>query len=105
LFCIMHLFNIFDGANVGATLLQVLYSFAMGIMWSIIVLKTKTIWLAVILHSLYNFTGLLFPTLGTLTNKYDLATIIITSLLALSVAFYTYKVFLTLVPKEIEALY
>jgi CAAX protease family protein len=105
LFGIMHLFNIFDGANVGATLLQVLYSFAMGIMWSIIVLKTKTIWLAVILHSLYNFTGLLFPTLGTLTNKYDLATIIITSLLALSVAFYTYKVFLTLVPKEIEALY
>jgi membrane protease YdiL (CAAX protease family) len=105
LFGFMHLFNIFDGANVGATLLQVMYSFAMGLMWSIIVLKTKTIWLAVILHSLYNFSGLLFPTLGNLTEKYDLATIIITSILALSVAFYTYKIFLTLVPKEIEAMY
>lgn len=105
LFGLMHLFNIFDGANVGATLLQVMYSFAMGLMWSVILLKTKSILLVVILHSIYNFTGLLFPTLGTLTNKYDLVTLIITTLLALSVAFYTYKLYLTLVPKEIEAMY
>jgi hypothetical protein len=105
LFGFMHLFNIFDGANVGATLLQVMYSFAMGLMWAVILLKTKNIWLVVMLHSIYNFTGLLFPTLGTLTNKYDVITIIITSILALSVAFYTYKVYLTLEPKEIETMY
>lgn len=105
LFGLMHLFNIFDGANIGATLLQVMYSFAMGLVWAIIVLKTRNIWLAVILHSIYNFSGLLFPTLGALTNKYDLATILITSILALLVALYTYKVYLTLDPKEIEALY
>ena len=68
-------------------------------------MKTKNIWLVVILHSIYNFTGLLFPTLGTLTNKYDLATILITTILALLVAFYTYKAYLTLDPKEIETLY
>ncbi|BCR36795.1 CPBP family intramembrane glutamic endopeptidase [Mariniplasma anaerobium] len=105
LFGFMHLFNIFDGANVGATLLQVMYSFAMGLMWSVILLKTKSILLVIILHSIYNFTGLLFPTLGTLTNKYDLATILITTILALLVAFYTYKLYLTLDPKEIETLY
>lgn len=105
LFGLMHAFNLFDGANAGDTVLQIGYSFMMGLMWAVLLLKTKNIWLIILLHSIYNFTGLLFPTLGNLLQKYDLATILITSTLALLVALYTYKVYLKLDSKEIEALY
>ncbi|MCD4827559.1 MAG: CPBP family intramembrane metalloprotease [Acholeplasmataceae bacterium] len=105
LFGFMHVFNLFDGANIGDTLLQVIYSFAMGTLWAVMLLKTKNIWLVILLHSLYNFTGLLFPTLGNLSEKYDLITIISTSIIAIAVAIYTYRIFLKLDLKEIEKLY
>lgn len=59
-----HLLNLFGGAGAGATLLQAGYSFLIGAMLSCTLLKTGNIWICAALHALFNFGGLLVPTLG-----------------------------------------
>lgn len=63
-FALWHLFNLFSGASAGATLLQVGYSFLIGIMLSSVIVKTKNIWICVLLHFIFDIGGLLIPTLG-----------------------------------------
>ena len=63
-FALWHLFNLFSGASVGATLLQVGYSFLIGAMLSAVVMRTENIWICVLLHALFDFGGLIVPTLG-----------------------------------------
>jgi len=65
LFGIWHLFNLLDGAAFGAVLLQVGYSFLIGAMLSTVRIRTENLWLCVFLHALFDFGGLLIPTLGT----------------------------------------
>ncbi|HBN12323.1 MAG TPA: hypothetical protein DD415_01760 [Clostridiales bacterium] len=64
-FGLFHLLNLFAGANVGATLLQVGYSFLIGAMLSAVLLKTDNIWLCVILHALFNVGGNLVAETGS----------------------------------------
>lgn len=64
LFGAWHLLNLFGGANVGATFLQVGYSFLMGMMLSAVVIKTGNVWTSVFLHALFDFGGLIVPALG-----------------------------------------
>lgn len=56
-FGLFHLLNLFAGANVGATLLQVGYSFLIGAMLSAVLIKTDNLWLCVIFHALFNVGG------------------------------------------------
>ena len=65
LFGLWHLTNLLVGADVGATLLQVGYSFLIGGMLSAVLIKTGNIWTGVFLHALFNFGGLLVPMLGS----------------------------------------
>lgn len=65
LFGLWHLANLFYGAPVGATLMQVGYSFLIGGMLSAVFLKTGNMWTSVFLHALFNFGGLLVSTLGS----------------------------------------
>jgi len=64
LFGLWHLANLFDGAPLPATLLQVGYSFLIGAMLSTVTLRTGNIWSAVFLHTLFDVGGLLIPQLG-----------------------------------------
>lgn len=64
IFGLFHLFNLFSGADVGATLLQVGYSFLIGAMLSAVMLRTDDLWLCVILHSAFNFGGNIVVELG-----------------------------------------
>ena len=50
LFGLWHLTNLLVGADVGATLLQVGYSFLIGGMLSAVLLKTGNIWTGVFRH-------------------------------------------------------
>ena len=95
-FGIMHLFNLFAGASLGATMLQIGYSFLMGMMWAVIYLKTRNIWLSVLLHTIYNFFGLVLFALGTVTNRYDTFTVISTTILGSIVAVYIVYLFLSI---------
>lgn len=60
----IHLFNLAYGGNVGATLLQVCYSFLTGGMFAFILIKTKNVLLCAFTHTVYNAAGLLCSTEG-----------------------------------------
>lgn len=65
IFGLSHLLNLFAGADIGATFLQVGYSFLIGAMLSAIIIKTNNIWLCVILHAMFNAGGNIVTELGT----------------------------------------
>lgn len=65
LFGVVHLFNLFAGAGVGATFMQVGYSFLIGAMLSAVILKTNNIWLCVLLHAAFDMGGNIVTELGT----------------------------------------
>jgi len=99
IFGLSHIFNLLAGAGFGVTILQVGYSFLMGCMWSVILLKTGNIWLCVILHSIYDFCGLLIPQMGQ-GVLWDIPTVIFTVILSIIVALYVLKLLLKLNPKK-----
>lgn len=65
IFALFHFINLFDGAGILAVLQQVGYSFLIGAMLSIVLLKTKNIWLCILLHALFDFGGFFVSDLGT----------------------------------------
>ena len=76
-FSLFHLTNLFMGADIGATLLQCLYTFLIGGMLMITIIKTKNIWLCVVVHALFDFGGLLIIHIG-MGNPWDLVFWILT---------------------------
>ena len=83
----VHLINIFMGAGIGPTILQIGYSFLIGAMCSVVLLKTRNVWLCVVLHAIYDFCGNLMPTLGGGT-WWDTPTVIFTAVLAVATTVY-----------------
>ena len=69
-FSLFHLTNLFEGMGIGDVLLQCLYTFLIGGMLTITMLKTKNIWLCVLIHALFDFGGLLIVHLG-IGNPWD----------------------------------
>ena len=69
-FSLFHLTNLFEGMGIGDVLLQCLYTFLIGGMLVITMLKTRSIWLCVLIHALFNFGGLLIVHLGV-GNPWD----------------------------------
>ncbi len=93
LFGLMHVFNVFSGAGLSATLLQVVYTTLTGMMWAAVLILTKNIWIVVSLHTLYNMSGLFFPTLGQVTGQWDIWTVTITIIISLgALLFYMYHI-------------
>lgn len=64
LFALMHLFNLFFGAGVGETMLQVGYTFLIGCMLAVMMLRTENIWLCVIVHAVFDVGGTIVTDLG-----------------------------------------
>lgn len=83
----VHLVNILAGAGIGGVILQIGYSFLIGAMCSVVLLKTRNVWLCVLLHAIYDFCGTLMPTLGAGT-WWDTPTVIFTAVLAVVTAAY-----------------
>jgi hypothetical protein len=65
IFSLMHLVNLFFGASVGATALQLGYTFLLGCMFAVMFLKTKNIWLSVAAHTVFDFGGGIVTDLGS----------------------------------------
>ena len=70
IFSLFHLTNLLEGASLPSVLLQCLYTFLIGGMLSVTVLKTRNIWLCVLIHALFDFGGLLIIHLGV-GNPWD----------------------------------
>ena len=83
----VHLANVLMGAGIGGVILQIGYSFLIGAMCSVVLLKTRNIWLCVLLHAIYDFSGTLMPTLGAGT-WWDTPTVIFTAVLAVATTAY-----------------
>ena len=59
IFALFHLTNLFVGMGPLDVLLQVGYTFLIGGMFAVMMLKTNNVWLCVIIHALFDFGGLL----------------------------------------------
>lgn len=99
----VHLVNLFTGASPVAVLLQVGYSFLIGGMCSVILIKTGNVWYCVLLHAVYNFTGGVVPNCGG-GEIWDTPTVILTAAVAVLVACYVIYLLVKITPDEIENL-
>ena len=84
IFGLFHLLNLLEGAGIGATLLQVGYSFLIGGMCAIVYLKTGDLIACILIHGVYDLGGSLVPMLGS-GELWDLPTVILTVLLSVIV--------------------
>ena len=73
-FSLFHLTNLLPPANasIGYTLLQCLYTFLIGAMLMVTIIKTRNIWLCILIHALFDFGGLLIIQIGS-GNPWDTA--------------------------------
>ena len=71
LFSLFHLTNLFIGASIGSVLLQCLYTFLIGGMLGVTMLKGRNVWLCVLIHAIFDFGGLLIIQIGS-GNPWDL---------------------------------
>ena len=103
-FGLIHLINLAEGAGFGATVLQVGYSFLIGGMCAIVLLKTGSLPLCILLHAVYDFCGGLVTTLGV-GRLWDTPTVILTAVLSVLVTVYMVWTLLHIKPEETDRLY
>ena len=65
IFSLFHLTNLFMGADISSVLLQCGYTFLIGAMLTVTMLKLKNVWLCVLIHAIFDFGGLLIVNLGS----------------------------------------
>lgn len=87
IFGAVHLVNVFAGASIGSVILQIGYSFLIGGMCSVVLMKTGCIWHCVLIHAVYNFCGGVVPALGG-GEIWNTPTIVLTVIVSVAVAVY-----------------
>ena len=87
----VHLLNLFTSSPL-SVLLQIGYSFLIGAMCSVVLIRTADLWLCVILHAIFNFAGAVVPTCGG-GIVWDAPTVAITAILAVLVTVYMVVLF------------
>lgn len=100
----VHLLNLFLGASPVAVLMQIGYSFLIGAMCSVVLIKTANIWLCAFLHGLFNFCGAVVPTCGS-GRIWEPFTITLTVLIALAATAYFTVAFFRADCSECDRLY
>ena len=100
----VHLVNIALGASPVAVILQVGYSFLIGAMCSVVLMKTSNLWLCVLLHAVYNFGGGIIEQCGG-GNRWDAFTVTITVIIALATTAYMVISFFNIKESELDRLY
>lgn len=71
IFAVFHFTNLFVGADIVSVLLQVTYTFLIGAMLTVCMLKSNNIWLCVVIHAIFNFGGLLVVNDIAIGNPHD----------------------------------
>ena len=102
-FGLVHLVNLAVGAGPGATLLQVGYSFLIGGMCAIVLLKTGSIWYCVLLHTVYDIGGTILYVGGGV--RWDAVTVTITAVLGVAVAVFMTVALTRIKPEDIAFLF
>ena len=104
LFGLVHLANLLEGAGVGATLLQVGYSFLIGGMCTIVLLKTGNLLFCILLHAIFDVGGGLLYTVGS-GEQWNMPTVAITAVLAVLVTVWMIYLLLGVRPEDTERFY
>ena len=99
----VHLLNLFTSSPI-AVLMQIGYSFLIGGMCSVVLIKTANIWHCVAVHAIFNFSGAVVPTFGV-GKIWDSFTIIITALIAVLTFAYMLVFFLRFDVSETDRIY
>lgn len=102
-FGLVHLVNLAVGAGPGATLLQVGYSFLIGGMCAIVLLKTGSIWYCVLLHTVYDIGGTILYVGGGV--RWDAVTVTITAVLGVAVAVFMAVALMRIKPEDVAFLF
>ncbi len=100
IFGIVHLMNIFVGSSFVAVILQIGYSFLIGGMCSVVLMKCGSLWHCILLHAVYNFCGGVVPRFGGGTI-WDTPTVILTVLVSVAVAIYVIISLIRIRPEDI----
>jgi len=100
-FGIIHIVNLFAGAGVGYVILQIGYSFLIGALCSVVLVKTANIWYCVILHAVYNFAGGVAPEFGN-GKIWTAPTVILTVIVAILVTVYTEALWYNIKQEEVR---
>ena len=103
-FGLVHFANMLEGQGIVPTLMQVGYSFLIGGMCAIVLLKTGNLLFSILLHGIFDFCGGLMPTLGDGT-WWDTPTIIFTAVLAVAVSVWMLIVLIRIKPEETDRFY
>ena len=103
-FAIVHLLNIFMGASPVAVILQIGYSFLIGAMCSVVLMKTANIWLCVVTHAVFNFAGALIPNCGE-GSIWEPFTVVLTVIVSVVVAVYYTVSFFNIKREETDRIY
>ena len=64
-FSLFHLTNLFVGGDIGYTLLQCVYTFLIGAMLAMVMIKSHNLWLCILIHAIFDFGGLLIIHIGS----------------------------------------
>ncbi len=89
----IHIVNIFAGAGIVPVILQLGYSFLIGAMCAVALLITRSIWVPVILHALFNFAGGVIPTFVSNFKIWTKGEIVLTVIVSVIVAAYVVFLF------------
>lgn len=94
-FSLSHIINLFYGMNFLSCLLQLGYTFLIGAMFAISLCVSKSIFVPILLHFIYDLGGLIISAKIGIGNQWDTATIVITAIIGVLTAVYmvwlTYK--------------
>lgn len=101
IFGLVHLANLLEGAGAGATLMQVGYSFLIGGMCAIVLLKSGNLLFCILLHALFDVGGGFLTYVGT-GKQWDTLTVVITAVLAVAVTAWMLYVLMHVKPKETD---
>lgn len=102
-FGVIHLLNLFTSSPI-VVIMQIGYSFLIGGMCSVILLKTKNIWFCVAIHAIFNFGGAIVSTLGH-GEIWDTFTVIFTAILAVATFVYMLVAFFMLDISSVGEIY
>ena len=102
-FGLVHTLNLFIGGSPTAVIMQIGYSFLIGGMCAIVLLKTRCIWIPVFIHALYDLGGMLVEYLGGGT-LWDTPTVVLTVIVSVAVVAYFLVLLFRMKKDEIEGL-
>ncbi len=101
LFGLIHLVNLIEGAGIGATLRQVGYSFLIGGMCAIVLLKSGNLIFCILLHAIFDFCGGIYDQLGEGTY-WNVPTIIVTAVLGVAVFAWMLYLLFRIKPEQVD---